>query len=292
VVTARTAAAAAARVTAGEGAADAGDAGDRRATLLEVGGLHVELGDREVLAGVDVRVEAGEVVGLIGPNGAGKSTLLRAATGAIPRTAGDVRVIARPLETFSRRGLARAIAVVQQLPEAPPALRVRELVLLGRHPHLGLLARESGRDRAIAEEAMRRAGCDELADRTLGTLSGGQRRRAFIARALAQEPRLLLLDEPTSNLDASAQGEIFEVVRELAAAGVGVLVVVHDLTLAATYCDRLVLLHGGRVVAAGVPSGVLTAEVIRSVYGERVAVIRHPVTGQPLVVPSRLERAP
>jgi iron complex transport system ATP-binding protein len=285
VVSARTAAEAAAFV-----GSDAG--GDAPLMLLEVGGLRVELGGHEVLAGVDVRVGAGEVVGLVGPNGAGKSTLLRAVTGTISRTAGDVRVLARPLEAFSRRDLARSVAVVQQLPEAPPALRVRDLVLLGRYPHLRLLARESTRDHAIVEEAMRRAGCVELADRTLGTLSGGQRRRAFIARALAQQPRLLLLDEPTSNLDARAQGEIFEVVRELAAAGVGVLVVVHDLTLAATYCDRLVLLDGGRVVAAGVPSGVLTAEVIRNVYGERVAVIRHPVTGQPLVVPSRLEPAP
>jgi iron complex transport system ATP-binding protein len=136
---------------------------------------------------------------------------------------------------------------------------------------------------------MRRAGCAELANRELGTLSGGERRRAFIARALAQQPRLLLLDEPTANLDAQAQAEICDLLRELAAGGVGVLVVLHDLTLAAAYCDRLVLLAGGRVVASGAPAEVVTAEHVRRVYGQRVAVLRHPETGLPLVVPAAVE---
>lgn len=262
------------------------------APLLAVDGLRVALGGQEVLAGVSLTVEAGEVVGLVGPNGAGKSTLLRAATGNAPRAAGEVRVAGRPLESYGRGALARLVAVVQQLPEAPPTLLVRELALLGRHPHLRLLARESARDHAIAEEALRRAGCLDLANRPLGTLSGGQRRRAFIARGLAQEPRLLLLDEPTANLDAGAQAEILEVARELAAEGVAVLVVVHDLTLAASYCDRVVLLHEGRILAAGVPSEVLTAAVVRRVYGERVTVVGHPASGRPLIVPARMEQAP
>jgi len=260
--------------------------------LLEVRELCVALDGREVLRGVDLEVGAGEVVALVGPNGAGKSTLLRAVTRTVARAGGTVRVDAHAIDSLGRRDLAREVAVVQQLPEAPPSMRVGDLVLLGRHPHLRLLGRESRRDHEVVADAMRRAGCLEFAGRELGTLSGGQRRRAFIARGLAQEPRLLLLDEPTANLDAGAQGEIFEVVRSLAATGVGVLVVVHDLTLAATYCDRLVLLDGGRVVAAGVPSEVLTDDAVRRVYGSHVTVIAHPATGRPLVVPTRTEPAP
>ena len=145
--------------------------------------MHVALGGAPVLRGVSVTVGRGEVVGLVGPNGAGKSTLLRVVTRLVEPAAGEVLIEGRALGERSRRELARSVAVVQQLPEALPTMRVRELVLLGRHPHLGLLARESGRDVAIAEEAMRRAGCLELARRELGTLSGGERRRARSSRA-------------------------------------------------------------------------------------------------------------
>ena len=260
------------------------------APLLEARDVHVALGGAPVLRGVSLTVGRGEVVGLVGPNGAGKSTLLRVVTRLVEPASGEVLIEGRALGERSRRELARSVAVVQQLPEAPPAMRVRELVLLGRHPHLGLLARESGRDVAIAEEAMRRAGCLELARRELGTLSGGERRRAFVARGLAQEAALLLLDEPTANLDAGAQGEILELVAELAAGGSGVLLVVHDLTLAAAYCDRIVLLAGGRVVAQGRPAEVVTTETVRAVYGEAVAVLAHPSSGAPMVIPARLER--
>jgi iron complex transport system ATP-binding protein len=258
--------------------------------LLEARDLHVALGGQPVLRGVGVTVVAGEVVGLVGPNGAGKSTLLRLVTGLLAPAAGEVRVAGRALGELSRRELARRVAVVQQLPEAPPAMRVRELVLLGRHPHLALLARESARDLEIVAAAMRRAGCDRFAERALGTLSGGERRRAFLARALAQEAPLLLLDEPTANLDARAQGEVLELVAALAEAGTGVLLVVHDLTLAAAYCDRIVLLADGRVVAEGAPAEVVTAETVRRVYGDGVAVLAHPETDAPVVVPARLER--
>ncbi|GMU40720.1 MAG: ABC transporter ATP-binding protein [Chloroflexota bacterium] len=253
--------------------------------LLEVRDLHVRIGGRALLDGVSLRVEAGEVVGLVGPNGAGKSTLMRAATGA--RAAeGDVLVDGRPLRSVPRRDLFRTVAVVQQLPEAPATMTVRELVLLGRFPHLGLLGRETERDLAIADAAIARTGCEGYADRALGTLSGGERRRAFIARALAQEPRLLLLDEPTANLDAEAQAEILGLLRRLATEGVGILVVLHDLSYAAAYCDRLVLLAGGRVVADGVPGVVVTPEHIGAVYGRHVRVIANPDGGAPLVVPA------
>ena len=259
------------------------------APLLEASGIHVELGGQAILRDVDVRVVRGEVVGLVGPNGAGKSTLLRVVTGMLRPSAGTVAIEGDALGALPRRELAMRVAVVQQLPEAPPTMRVRDLVVLGRHPHLGLLARESRHDFEIVAEAMRSAGCDRFADRELGSLSGGERRRAFIARALAQEATLLLLDEPTSNLDAHAQVEILELVAELAASGSGVLLIVHDLTLAAAYCDRIVLLDRGEVVADGLPSDVVTSEHVQRVYGSGVTVLPHPVSGAPVVIPSRLE---
>ena len=259
--------------------------------LLRACDVEVAMGGTRVLHGVTVEVQAGEVVGLIGPNGAGKSTLLRALTGLAPLAGGSVEVAGHALRTSDRRTLARTIAVVQQMPDAPPAMTVAELALLGRSPYLGLLARESARDHAIASHAMERAGCAALGARALGTLSGGQRRRAFIARALTQEAPLLLLDEPTANLDVQAQCEIFELVRSLAAEGVGVLVVVHDLTLAATYCDRLLLLDAGRVVAEGAPREVVTTEHVTRVYGARVTVIDDSRHRAPIVVPAGMDES-
>lgn len=254
-------------------------------TLLRVEGLRVTIAGTAIVRDAQLEVGAGEVVGLVGPNGAGKSTLLRAATG-LRGADGRIELFGRGLESYRRSELFRDVAVVQQLPDAPAAMTVRELVLLGRFPHLGLLRREGERDHAIARAAMVRAGCEVFADRELGTLSGGERRRAFIARALAQEPRLLLLDEPTANLDADAQAHILELLRALAAAGVGVLVVLHDLTFAAAYCDRLVLMHRGEVVAAGLPRDVVTQDHLEQAYGPRVRVVAHPESGAPLVVPA------
>ncbi|MBX7111818.1 MAG: ABC transporter ATP-binding protein [Dehalococcoidia bacterium] len=259
--------------------------------LLAARGVTVELGGQPVLRGVDLEVRAGEVVGLLGPNGAGKSTFLRAATRLVPLSGGSLEVEGTGLERITRRDLARAVAVVQQLPEAPGTMLVEELVLLGRNPHLGLLSRESPHDYAVAVDAMRRVGCEEFARRPLHTLSGGQRRRAFLARALAQEPRLLLLDEPNANLDVQAQAEAFELLLALARDGVGVLVAVHDLTLAAAYCDRVVMLVEGRVIASGAPADVVTSEVVARVYGDRVMVIPHPQSGAPIVVPAVMERS-
>ncbi len=257
--------------------------------LLAVDDVHVALDGCPVLTGVDLELHAGELLGLVGPNGAGKTTLLRAATTLVALAGGRITICGRSALEIGRSELARMVAVVQQLPEAPATMAVAELVLLGRNPHLRLLGRESTRDYDVAGEVMRRAGCERLALRPLGTLSGGERRRAFIARSLAQEPALLLLDEPTANLDPEAQGEIFELLLDLAAGGVGVLAVVHDLTLA--YCDRIALLDGGRIVAAGAPGRVLTAETVARVYGQRVTVLAHPRSGAPVIVPSVLDTA-
>ena len=259
------------------------------APLLSVEGVRVTIDGTPVLRGVDLELRRGELLGLVGPNGAGKTTLLRAVTAVVALDGGRVEISGRPVATIGRLELARTVAVVQQLPEAPAAMTVGDLVLLGRNPHLGLLGRESARDYVVAYEAMRSAGCEQLAERRLGTLSGGERRLAFLARALAQEPELLLLDEPTANLDPQAQSETFDLLRELTAGGVGALAVVHDLTLAAAYCDRVALLDRGRIVASGTPGEVLTAETVARVYGNRVTVIPHPASGAPIVVPAILE---
>jgi ABC-type cobalamin/Fe3+-siderophores transport system ATPase subunit len=253
--------------------------------LLDVSGIEVCIGGRALISDIALTVDRGEVVGLVGPNGAGKSTLLRAISGVQPSD-GRVAIDGRLAADFDRREFARAVAVVQQLPEAPPSVLVRDLVLLGRHPHLGWFEHESARDHQIARLAMTRAGCVEFADRELGTLSGGERRRAFIARGLAQEPALMLLDEPTANLDAGAQAEVCELLRELAADGVGVLVVLHDLTLAAAYCDRVVLIADGQILDSGPPAEVITVEQVARMYGAGVTVLRHPGHGRPIIVPA------
>ena len=254
--------------------------------LLQIADLEVQIGGKTLVRGVNLSVDAGEVVGLVGPNGAGKTTLLRAVSGAQSIERGEIRIGGRAASDFGRGELARRMAVVQQIPEAPSAMLVSELVLLGRHPHLGWFEHESSRDRQIARLAMARAGCLEFENREVGTLSGGERRRAFIARALAQEPELLLLDEPTANLDAGAQAEICGLLRVLASDGVGVLVVLHDLTLAAATCDRVVLLSAGQVLDVGTPDEVITSEHVERMYGPGVTVLRHPEDGRPIVVPA------
>ncbi len=259
--------------------------------LIEACDVSVRAGGRDIVHDVSIEVHAGEIVGLVGPNGAGKSTFLRALAGA-RHASGEIRLLGALINTVDRRERARMVAVVEQLPEAPPTITVRDLVTLGRFPHLGLLRRPSAHDRNVTDEAMRRSGCDAFADRLLGTLSGGERRRVFIARALAQEARLLLLDEPSANLDAEAQATLFELLRALAAEGAGILVVVHDLTSAAASCDRLVLLHQGYVLARGAPREVVTAEHVLAAYGPHVSVFEHPTSGVPLVIPTAATRCP
>lgn len=259
-------------------------------TILQAQNIHVELDGHIVLAGAEISLSSGEIVGLVGPNGAGKSTLLRVLTHVITPQQGTVQISGKSLDKLSRQELARRVAVVQQLPEAPGTLRVRDLVLLGRHPHLRLLGRESRHDISIVEDSMQRAGCLDIANRELGTLSGGERRRAFIARALAQKTPLLLLDEPTANLDVRAQHEILELMLELSTSGMSICWVAHDLTLAATYCDRIVLLDHGRIVVTGRPSEVLTPEIVERVYGHTVSVISHPRLSKPIIIPARLEQ--
>jgi len=251
---------------------------------LELRALSIELGGRAVVRNLSMCVESGAWVGLIGPNGAGKTTVLRALTGLV-RYDGGARVRGRDVAAAAPRALEREVALVPQVPVVPPALTVVEYVLLGRTPHLPYLGRESAADLTAVARALRRLDLDALASRALSTLSGGERQRAVLARALAQEAPLLLLDEPTTALDIGRQQSVLELVdclrREL---GLTVVAAMHDLTLAAQYADRLVLLSRGFVAADGPPADVLTEWALAEHYQARVDVLPGPA---PVVVPRR-----
>ena len=252
---------------------------------VELRDVRVSLGGTPILHGVDLTVATGEWVTIIGPNGAGKSTLLRAIGGLLPFT-GSVALWGMPAKGLRRRERARLVATVPQNPVVPPGMAVFDYALLGRTPYLRPLGRESRRDIDAVEEVLRRLDLVSLAHRPLETLSGGERQRVFLARALAQGARLLLVDEPTSALDIGHQQEVLDLVDELRGDGkLTVLATMHDLSVAGEYADRLVLLSGGRVVSEGPAREVLTAELLAAHYGARVRVIE----GEhgPLVVPVR-----
>ena len=241
--------------------------------MISLERVSVSLSGTPIVEGVSFAVEEGEWLTLIGPNGAGKSTLLRALAQLVPFT-GDIRLDGRPLGRVRRKELARRIAFVPQSPLLPPEMRVREYVLLGRTPYIATLATERRSDHEAADRSLRRLELLELAHRPLRTLSGGEQQRAVLARALAQEAPVLLLDEPTAALDLGRQQQVLELVAELRLHGrLTVISAMHELTLAAQYADRLALVSGGRLVAAGVPREIATRELIAEHYNARVEVI-------------------
>ncbi len=252
---------------------------------IELDDVTVSLGGREVVRDVSAVVARGEWVALIGPNGAGKTTLLRAVAGLLPHE-GRVSLLGRPETGLDRRELARILAVVPQTPETPPWLTVAEYVLMGRTPHLGRLAREGEADRDAAARALDRLELEALADRTLGTLSGGERQRVVVARALAQEASIVLLDEPTAALDIGHQQQALELLDGLRGPdGLTLVAAMHDLTLAAQYADRVLLLSEGRIVADGAPADVLTEAALAEHYGATVRILT--VDDRVAVLPTR-----
>ncbi len=255
-------------------------------TLLLAEGARFAYGGRQVLDGVDVGVEAGEIVGLIGPNGAGKSTLVRLLAGVLRPAGGTVRLHGRPIADWKPALRAREVALVPQDPAVDFPYTVLEVVLMGRAPHLPPLALPRRHDLALARAALARLDMADLEARRIDELSGGERQRVFLARALAQDPRILLLDEPTTHLDLRHQTQLHDVARRRCREdGLGVLTVLHDLNLAAAFCDRLVLLAGGRVVSAGRPADVLDGATLERAFGVRVWVGRHALTRTPVVLP-------
>jgi ABC-type cobalamin/Fe3+-siderophores transport system ATPase subunit len=252
------------------------------AALLEARGISVARGGSEVLRDVTLALGRGEALALVGPNAAGKSTLLRALAGLLRPSAGEVCLHGRPLRSWRREALARAVALVTPEEEGPPMLTVADRVALGRYPHRGPFRPFTPADREAVSRALAQTGIAGLAGRTLGTLSAGERQLATLARGLAQEPEALLLDEPSAHLDIGHQLRLFRVLDEVRARGVAVLAVVHDLQRAAAWAERMVLVARGRIAASGAPDAVLTStagadafEV--SVQSHTIAGSRHPL---------------
>ncbi|WP_411059180.1 heme ABC transporter ATP-binding protein [Streptomyces sp. E11-3] len=258
--------------------------------VAEADALRVRLGAREVLAGVSLTARAGEVLALVGPNGAGKSTLLAAIAADLPAADGVVRICGRPAAAWTPPELALRRAVLPQSAALSFPFAVEEVVRMGRAPWAGT-PREDEDDPVVAE-AMARAEVTEFAARPFSALSGGERARVALARVLAQRAPLLLLDEPTAALDLRHQELVLRICRERAAAGDAVVVVLHDLGLAAAYADRVAVLHEGRVAADGAPADVLEAELLSRVYRQPLEVLPHPRTGALLVIPLRDGKVP
>lgn len=247
--------------------------------------VHAGYGDVEILSGVSFRLDRSEFVGMIGPNGSGKTTLLRAMSRVLAPKTGAIRLQDDDIYSIPAREFAKRVAVVPQETLVAFDFSVLEIVLMGRSPRLGRFSIEGHRDVAIALDALGRTGTAHLKDRQITALSGGERQRVMIARALAQEPEALLLDEPTSHLDISFQFEIMDLIKSLnRERGMTILAVLHDLNLASQYCDRLIMLGQGKVFADGSAESVVTSDNIRRVYSAEVWVRRHPVTARPYVI--------
>lgn len=262
--------------------------------MVAIERLSFRWSERAVLHDLSLMVGPGEFVGLLGPNGSGKSTLLRLIAGLLRPAAGMVRTAGLDPGPRTRRALARQVAFVSQTQIVPMTFTVAELVLLGRLPHLGPLAAERDSDREAVWRALEATNCVDLTNRRLGELSGGERQRAILARALAQEPALLLLDEPTAHLDPGvAQELVGTLVRLNRERGLTIIAAFHDLNLAAVAAPRLLLLHEGRLVRDGAPATVLTDAALQRVYGRGVQVVAHPQSGAPVVLPAYADpRAP
>jgi iron complex transport system ATP-binding protein len=242
---------------------------------------------RPALDGVTLEVPSGSLTAVLGPNGSGKSTLLRALLGVVKPAGGTATIEGRDVRAWDRRELARRVGVVAQLESVVFPITVREMVAMGRYPHIGALRAEGEADRAAIRRALERCDVADLETRHVTALSGGELQRVRIARALAQEPTALALDEPTASLDMRHEMSILELLREWADGGMTVLLITHQINLAGRFADRIVLLEGGRVMAAGTPADVFTAEVLERVYAWPLTVVDDSVTESRRVVAMR-----
>lgn len=247
---------------------------------LQAQGLSWQAAAAHIVRDVSLHVARGELVGLLGPNGSGKSTLLRMIYRTLKPASGSVHVNASDVWRCSARDNARAMAVLAQENASEFELRVRDVVLMGRTPHQSAFARDGEEDYRLVAQALQRVDAQALSERIFSTLSGGEKQRVLMARALAQQAPLLILDEPTNHLDVRHQFELMNLIRSL---GLTALAALHELPLAAHYCDRLYLLKQGALVAQGTPTQVLTPEIIADVYGVRALVRASPRSGKPLI---------
>ncbi|GAA4180949.1 ABC transporter ATP-binding protein [Gryllotalpicola koreensis] len=254
---------------------------------LAAHGLQLAYDGRVIVPELDLELAPGRITAIIGANGSGKSTVLRGLARLLAPRAGSVTLDGEDVHGIPGRRLARMLGILPQEPIAPEGVTVTELVMRGRHPHQGVFGGRGADDEAVVAEALRLTDTLELAARRVGELSGGQRQRVWIALALAQNPDVLLLDEPTTFLDIAHQLEVLDLLAELnAQLGTTVVMVLHDLNMAARYADQLVVVADGRVLASGAPADVITEPVLATAFGLAARVIADPETGSPLVIPT------
>jgi iron complex transport system ATP-binding protein len=253
---------------------------------LSAESLRLAYGDRTVVDGLDMQVPAGRITAIVGANGCGKSTLLRALARLIAPRSGQVVLDGMALHTRPTKEVARTLGLLPQAPVAPEGIVVADLVGRGRHPHQKMLARFTAHDYEVVAQSLAATGISEFADRPVDELSGGQRQRVWIAMALAQQTDILLLDEPTTFLDLAHQVEVLDLLTDLNRdRGTTIVMVLHDLNLAARYADHLFAMCGGAIVASGEPSSVVTSDLIREVFDMDALVVPDPVSGTPIVIP-------
>ncbi len=246
--------------------------------------LTLKHSDHTIIDGLSVSFPKGKVTAIVGPNGCGKSTLLNGLSRVHQPAAGQIILDSKDIHSLPSREVAKKLALLPQETSAPDGITVKELIRFGRHPHQNFLKQWGMDDRTAINFALNAANLEDLSDRLLDTLSGGQRQRAWIAMSIAQETPVLLLDEPTSALDLGHQIEVFDLIRELAEQGKTLVMVVHDLAMAARYADHLIAMKSGEIVAQGAPKDIITSELMDSLYGVHCDLLEDPSTGVPILV--------
>ncbi|UCE98502.1 MAG: ABC transporter ATP-binding protein [Dehalococcoidia bacterium] len=257
--------------------------------MIELKLKDITLGYRQkpVVRGINFEVKPGEMLGIVGANGCGKSTIIKAIARIIRPFSGSILLNGMDINQISKRDLSRLLGVVPQMPLLPSTFTAFEIVLMGRNPHLGLLQYESKKDMVVAWEAMEKTATQQLAERRIGQLSGGEIQSVVIARVLAQQTKSILLDEPTANLDIGRQIEILDLIKKLCEnENLTVVIAIHELNLAAQYCDRMILVSEGRIHSQGEPHVVITEGNIKQVYGSSNCIVSHPLSGLPAVLPT------
>ncbi|QRG65851.1 ABC transporter ATP-binding protein [Brevibacillus choshinensis] len=253
--------------------------------MIEVKALHKSFHGKSVVTDVSFAVERGEFFGIIGPNGSGKSTLMKMISGVISPDGGEILIAEKPIGSYSRKALARLLAVLEQEALPPVGFRVREVLEMGRFPYQNWLGEEAEDPTPLIDEIVGMLGLAELEDRTLDQLSGGEKQRVALGKSLVQKPMLLLLDEPTTYLDIGYQIQLMDIVRSWQKnTQVTVVAVLHDLNLASLYCDRILMVHKGNQIRVGDPRDILQSSLIEQVYGTRPIVMEHPVHQLPQII--------
>ena len=254
---------------------------------LEIQNISLDYGQRSVIKDLSFQLYPGELLGLVGPNGCGKTSIIKTLCRVLTASSGCILLDEKDLTAIPRNELARVIGVVPQNPLLPETFTVFEVVILGRNPHLGLLSAESARDIAVVWQAMEKTGITHLAKRRIGELSGGEKQRVTIARVLAQQPQVILMDEPTANLDISQQQDILDLITGMCREkNNAFLIAIHDLNIAAQYCTRIIMLKNGQIYAEGTPTEIITAENVREVFGAETTIYPHPENNLPIILPN------